>query len=1822
MTDYSKTIEIKEKTSVPRKPVTENPVPRKPVTENPVTRNPVTRKPVTENPVTREPVTENPVTRNPVTLYKSPATLYKSPVPEQTSPTSPYKRCELWLTNSNNDKTREKPRLFFPEDWEDAEDSCLQSPVTPDAKPPDSALELGGRMGAGDDNLIPGISPTMKDEEDAQKRVNNEWKFQNDFEEHCIINNDHSVNKCREINPLSKSERLFTEMNDALERIALSRKQQQCTRRCYDTVRSQASGDVTELVKARLVGRQTPFCDFAESNSFRLGKELGTVQSCKRNYPLGKHIVELPLPQGNLRRLLEAVEITASPKLGDSSPSLSVPVADNTVVWQNQTQIAAMSVPGDLSPGKEGSHQPVEALPLDDLGQKSLSSTAETASVDNTTKSRHEEPGSEKPGYGDSGSEISGSRNPGSDLTTTVEDPVMPLLEVLTPGASGRSTPAAELQEAGVLMDDCLYDDIPTLQPPGKVPVLLPCLNLANAETYQQVMPVITEMIVADIPEKQVTMDAPTASSSASTYQTVSTSASHESLASTVSRSASGFSSETVTGDEDMDIGDLADLADVTTTEITVEEEALLDDPSGKESEGLDQAGLLRMALTSVGPDVYESLLKDCDEITMPDDFFIPEPLPPVAVPIVGPSKEKREGREPTRKKQKTNGDGVAPVGSRQTVLSDEENKRANPSWPKGKGRGRGRPPSVSRSNSAGSSSSVGSQARDRANSGGARSGPPKSTIVVAFGTSVPRRPQDRVSEVVKKPEVAGDHSAHEARLQAMEVDRLKKKKAASGKRRQRKKKRDASVIRQEEEEKAAKLVAFEQNAALAKKGVVDPMFKPSVKERRMTSLAAADEVERSKVPFAVGYERNPGGVHMMGVMPGTEDHDDYPSPENEDLGKTLGPTRRRPECAVRGNSRGKLIHFVEVLEARIEGRLIGEFPKVQIVVPQVSKNGCFSLRCIRGLGNAPSFEKTPAAIEAAGETWSELPEKSFQWSQARTPTEERAAHVKTVRMRLSAILTIQEGYPCPCQKDVNMKDYREGSIIGHVRTCHQLFRINLCCPVCGQNLGPELRGDRAMKHLRGHDANFDAVPPWEYPIHSIERNAEYTDLAVCLNPTHVSAIMEKCLVTAVGWPTVHNGLMLLWEMGIHRQINANVANMDDLLVPEKYAKDLGRVLASNLMKGVPVIHGRHFQVPSNNCVIRRTVTEAPAEGRTTLGELFEDLFKANLTAFVRSPLRQTFANRHRKFTKSEVATKLAWKGTQTSDKESDTAGEHSSQDVSSGAETSDTGPDSSDSDTEDYDPQVDDPSITRGTSDTRRVVDDGDRGLNEVLLVNRMVATTGGVPTPEEKWEQELMDVEVTPPRAKPVEKKIEGSRGILGVSLTRITSGELTRRLAVITAMPPSTSSPLQVKEERQIPIKTTNQPRPRQIQTIHQAEIVISDDEDDRMEQGSPPAREKTGPVEIRRDIVQPPPVAGGSRPKFGELVNSALTFERPDLRPKHDHAAAIMHELAQGVATQKDIADRHTVLLAEYSALLTNLPNVVELQTTIIDLRKKARGTTNELAATQAAKADLETTVVRLRTNEAARIEALQEQREALNVQTARTLDAEARSHSAEVEAARLSAQLDEARGNIEKYVEDGQTFHDDLELRLQGCFRRVVHLSTKQTLYQRHAKGITDCECFNCAVTVSSSEVMEQGTEKSAPFESEIEAVKTLEASLRKGKTEVPFLKVESAAAYTPADLVTSKRRLEATRDGPGLWAMASLASRGRYIQPPLRAKALVAARFGRARPAAAPTATATRPATLAVQPARELPGALAAADDVKPHLEELRKCLGVILKDT
>ena len=225
------------------------------------------------------------------------------------------------------------------------------------------------------------------------------------------------------------------------------------------------------------------------------------------------------------------------------------------------------------------------------------------------------------------------------------------------------------------------------------------------------------------------------------------------------------------------------------------------------------------------------------------------------------------------------------------------------------------------------------------------------------------------------------------------------------------------------------------------------------------------------------------------------------------------------------------------------------------------------------------------------------------------------------------------------------------------------------------------------------------------------------------------------------------------------------------------------------------------------------------------------------------------------------------------------------------------------------------------------------------------------------------------------------------------------------------------------------------------------------------------------------------------------------------------------------------------------------------------------------------------------------------------------NAEVRRDDAAVEAYRLQAQLDESEAMMERLVADEFVFHDDLELRLQGCFRRLVHLSTRQVLFDRLAEPDTDCDCPNCDAYIGSSAVMEQGAEQSLPFETEMEAVRTLEASLREGKTEVPLLKTETIAAYTPADLAISQRRMETTRDGPGLWALASLASHGRYIQPPLRAKSLVAARFGRTRLATTPATTA-RPSTLAVQPAREQPGASAAVD-VKPHLEALRKCLGV-----
>ena len=58
---------------------------------------------------------------------------------------------------------------------------------------------------------------------------------------------------------------------------------------------------------------------------------------------------------------------------------------------------------------------------------------------------------------------------------------------------------------------------------------------------------------------------------------------------------------------------------------------------------------------------------------------------------------------------------------------------------------------------------------------------------------------------------------------------------------------------------------------------------------------------------------------------------------------------------------------------------------------------------------------------------------------------------------------------------------------------------------------------------------------------------------------------------------------MLLWEMGIHRLLNANVSNIDDLVVPERYARELGMVLAANMLKGIRVVGRERLQIPIHN---------------------------------------------------------------------------------------------------------------------------------------------------------------------------------------------------------------------------------------------------------------------------------------------------------------------------------------------------------------------------------------------------------------------------------------------------------------------------------------------------------------------------------------------------------------------------------------------------------------------------------------------------------------
>ena len=95
--------------------------------------------------------------------------------------------------------------------------------------------------------------------------------------------------------------------------------------------------------------------------------------------------------------------------------------------------------------------------------------------------------------------------------------------------------------------------------------------------------------------------------------------------------------------------------------------------------------------------------------------------------------------------------------------------------------------------------------------------------------------------------------------------------------------------------------------------------------------------------------------------------------------------------------------------------------------------------------------------------------------------------------------------------------------------------------------------------------------------------------------------------------------------------------------------------------------------------------------------------------------------------------------------------------------------------------------------------------------------------------------------------------------------------------------------------------------------------------------------------------------------------------------------------------------------------------------------------------------------------------------------------------------------------------------------------------------------------------------------------------------------------------YCLHDLANAKRRIEETRDGLEPWASQSLSTPAPYAKPGVRAKTIVSARFGRARPA---TSTAVRPTTLVALPEPDRP-ASRAVPDAKPHIEALGECLGL-----
>ena len=164
---------------------------------------------------------------------------------------------------------------------------------------------------------------------------------------------------------------------------------------------------------------------------------------------------------------------------------------------------------------------------------------------------------------------------------------------------------------------------------------------------------------------------------------------------------------------------------------------------------------------------------------------------------------------------------------------------------------------------------------------------------------------------------------------------------------------------------------------------------------------------------------------------------------------------------------------------------------------------------------------------------------------------------------------------------------------------------------------------------------------------------------------------------------------------------------------------------------------------------------------------------------------------------------------------------------------------------------------------------------------------------------------------------------------------------------------------------------------------------------------------------------------------------------------------------------------------------------------------------------------------------------------------------------------------------------------------------------RQTILVRHAELNSKCDCANSAAYDVCTEYSNQGPVRSLPFEDEKESVKGLEASMKARQYDIVPPRVVSSAAHCPQDVATPKRRLAEMRDGPEPWALKALSAAAPYVKPGVRAKTVVAARFGKTRIV---TAAAARPTPMKVQPTPTTPNE---KTDVKPHREALRRCLGL-----